>query len=375
LQTDEQETMAHQLTTALRLPRVFFRWWFSELAGLVPRYFRPSLTSTKACLILRFEGDEIILARQMGRQGETEIGRVADNGVTDIETIGQADFLKSLAERRHRKWPVNVRLASHLGMRKLVDLPLAAKGELDQLLHFELDRLTPFKADDVCFAWRIEETDAKAGTMKVVMEMAPKEIVLRAGQLADMHGRHLDRVELEGPAREGGPLNLLPQDGKNERSGGWINTTLRIATFILLIVAIALPIRKQQAIVEKLEGEITTVRAKAEESLTLRERLTLMSNEANFLADARITRPTMTEVLAELTRLLPDHSHILQLRISETGIDLNGLADKASDLLAILDQSSILTSPKFKSPVTRDQRSGKERFQISVELAERSSDA
>ncbi|MGI9435180.1 MAG: PilN domain-containing protein, partial [Geminicoccaceae bacterium] len=81
----------------------------------------------------------------------------------------------------------------------------------------------------------------------------------------------------------------------------------------------------------------------------------------------------MTDVLAELTRLIPDHSYVVQLRVKDSKIEISGLAQKASDLIAILDRSTILTSPQFRSPVTRDTRSGKERFQISVDLIGRSS--
>ena len=363
--------MAGPLAAVLHLPRSFIGWWLGELAGVVPRFLRPAATKTKACLALDFSGDEIVLAKQTARRKKLELVRVTDTDSGSNETPSNTEAFSILAKRRYRNWPIVVRLAGHLGMRKLIDLPLAAKDDLHQLLEFELDRLTPFKVENVCFAWRIEDMDGKAGRMQVALEVAPKDIVDRARNLAKMHGRDIDRVELEGTGNE--PLDLLQHDLDQKPAGSWLNRLLRLTTLVLLFVSIALPLKKQIAAIDQLEAEIATVRAKAEESLVLREQLAFHSNEADFLTNARNSRPTLTATLAELTRLIPDHSHILQLRISENSIDLNGIANKASELLAILDESPMLASPRFKSQVTKDQRSGKERFQISVDLIERPS--
>ncbi len=360
-----------KLTAALRLPQAMMRWWLAELFGLVPRFLRPSSAAVRRSLLLELDGWEIVLVKHGGRQGPAELGRIPDNIEAGSAAVSGAGALDALGERRYRKWPIIARLASNLGMRKLIELPLAAKGDLHQLLHFELDRLTPFKAEDVCFAWRIQATDSKAERMTVVLEMAPKTIIESAVELAHAHGREIDRVELAGSPHDAGPLDLLPQSDHDEPSASWPNRLLRAVTLLLLVFAVAIPIKKQMTVVEELDADIATVRAKAEESLALRERLALMSDEAGFLAEARNSRPAMMEIVAELTNLIPDHSHIAQLKVAGNSIDLNGFADKASDLLAVLDQSSMFTSPKFKSPVTRDQQSGKERFQISVELRER----
>ncbi|MGI9418822.1 MAG: PilN domain-containing protein [Geminicoccaceae bacterium] len=365
--------MAGQLSASLQLPRLFFKWWLGELAGFVPRILRPSPITGKPGLVLDFRGDEIILTKQTARRGGTELARAVDSDPNELRAVQNAEAFAGLGERHNRRLPITARLASHLGMRRLIELPLSAKDDLHQLLAFELDRLTPFKADNVYFAWRIKDADSKTGRMKVALEVAPKVIVDRALDLASAHGRDIDRVELECTGTDCEPLDLLPRNHGDKPAGNWLSRLLRLTTLILLAVAIALPIRKQMTVIDRLEAEIATVRALAEESLVLREQLAFISDEAGFLADTRSSRPTMTEALAELTRLIPDQSHMLQLRISDRSVDLNGLAEKASDLLAILDESPMLTSPRFKSPVTKDQRSGKERFQISVDLLERPS--
>lgn len=347
-----------------RTPSAFFTWWTGELAGLFPTFAKRSSASSRSCLLLIYRGGETLLVEQAGRRGEKQLERAADDRNSD---------LLHLADRRYRNWPVVVRLGSDLGLRKLVDLPLVAPEELGQLLHFELDRLTPFKADDVSFAWRVLESDRDKNRMRVEIELAPKALIDNIRTLVAEYGREVERVELEGGSDD--TLDLMPrspEDGKTD-SRGWTRHLLPLLVIGLIVTAVALPIRKQQAVIDGLDEQIALLRGEAEKSLDLRQELESLATKRRFLVEAKNNRVTMTETLAELTRLIPDHSHILQLQIRDSVVELNGLADQASELIAILDQSPMLSSPQFRSPVTRDPRADKERFQISVNLVDRPS--
>ncbi len=358
--------MAELLDWGRQVPAAFMRWWLDELRGLLPRSLGAKSPSSKPSLILSLSSDDVLVLERTARHGEKELNRVTR------ETLDMpGTTLSSLGARQYRKWPVMVRLGGDLGLRKVIDLPLAARDDLGQLLNFELDRLTPFKADDVCFAWRILETDTENKRMQVELEMAPKTVVDQVMALVERHGRELSRIELDGGA-DRQSLDLMPRSNDEKESKGWFGRFLPLVALGLAVAAAMLPLNKQQRLLQEIDEEVTVVRAEAEESLAIREELDGLTRKVGFLASEKNKRATMTEVLAELTRVIPDHSHIIQLQIRDTKIELNGLADKASDLIAILDQSEMLASPQFRSPVTRDPRSNKERFQISVDLVERS---
>jgi len=359
--------MAEQWGEARRMPAAFLQWWVGELAGLLPRAARRTSSSSRSHLLLIRNGEETVLIEQAGRRGAKKLG--SSSGDPRLA-------LTYLNDRRYRKWPIVVRLGGHLGLRKVVDLPLVAPEELGQLLFFELDRLTPFKAEDVGFNWRVLETDREKNRMQVALEMAPKAVLDDVLNLVGEHGREVDRIELEGNNKsEDGAgnvsLNLMPRAVDEPRQGGgrWARYVLPLLVCGLAVVAVVLPIQKQQTLIDRQDQQITPLRAEAEKSLALREALEAAATKKRFLVAAKNDRVTMTEVLAELTRLIPDHSHIVQLQIHDTKIEINGLTGQASDLIAILDQSPMLSSPQFRSPVTRDPRSGKDRFQISVDLA------
>ena len=363
--------MAELLDVGRRVPAAFLQWWFDELRGLLPRSLGAKSASSKSSLVLNLSGDEIALLERTARHGEKELERAGRDLLDAPEFRAGGPTWASFSARRYRKWPVIIRLGGDLGLRKVIDLPLAARDDLGQLLNFELDRLTPFKADDVCFAWRVLATDNDNKRMQVELEMAPKAVVDQAMALVGRHGREASRVELDGGA-DRQSLNLLPRSTEEKESKGWLRRLLPLIALGLAAAAIILPLNKQQRLLEEIDREMIAVRAEAEESLAIRKELDGLTEMAGFLAGEKNRRSTMTEILAELTRVIPDHSHIIQLQIKDAKIELNGLADKASDLIAILDQSEMLASPQFRSPVTRDPRANKERFQIAVDVKERS---
>ena len=91
-----------------------------------------------------------------------------------------------------------------MGLRKALDLPLAAEDDLDQLLRFEMDRLTPFRAEDVVFAQRVLERDPERQRMTVELQVAPRAVVEQALAMAAACKVRPTRVELARPKPRGG---------------------------------------------------------------------------------------------------------------------------------------------------------------------------
>jgi general secretion pathway protein L len=198
--------------------------------------------------------------------------------------------------------------------------------------------------------------------------VAPKRVVEQALATAQRLGLSPARVELAVDAGGGEPLNLLRDDQGGAREGRATRALVLLA-LILAVIAVAIPLRRQQARLDELDTRVAAARAEAEESLALRARLDQLTESARFLIAEKTRRPMVAEVLAELTRLVPDQAHIVQLDLRDGSVQLHGYAATASDLIGLLDQSELFRTPQFRSPVTQDPRSGTERFHLSVELA------
>jgi general secretion pathway protein L len=73
------------------------------------------------------------------------------------------------------------------------------------------------------------------------------------------------------------------------------------------------------------------------------------------------------ELLDELTRILPDDTWITRLDIKGSELEIQGQSASAAALIPLIESSSILQNPRFRSPVTQIPRSDVERFHLSAE--------
>ena len=329
---------------------------------MVPRRIRhPGRRERRSSVLIFGRQKSVVLVR--AAEGERALGSVDTDAPDHDQRLGEL-----LKQAKHRARPVMVRLSDELGLCKILDLPLAAKDDLDQVLRFEMDRLTPFQAEEVYFAHRILGSDARSRRLSVELQLAPKREIERVLEAARGFGLVPARIELAGGAEGGDTLNLLPGEsgyGTRERR---LSRALALLALILAVSAVAIPLQRQRATVAKLEAEVTAARAQAEESLAMRDRLGELTRSAQFLVSDKTRQPMVVQVLNELTRLVPDQAYIIQFELHNQTVELQGFAVTASDLIGVLEQSPLFNAPQFRSPVTQDRRSGAERFHVSVEL-------
>jgi general secretion pathway protein L len=118
-------------------------WWLAELAGMLPRRLkRVGLRDRREVVLLLNPGETVVLERAGDR------ARVVGAASSDRSDHGRQ--LATLLQRvNQRRQPVTICLGGELGLRKVIGLPLAARDDLEQLLRFEMDRLTPFRVEEV----------------------------------------------------------------------------------------------------------------------------------------------------------------------------------------------------------------------------------
>ena len=95
------------------------------------------------------------------------------------------------------------------------------------------------------------------------------------------------------------------------------------------------------------------------------------TSELDRIRSGEISKITLLE---ELTRILPETVWIWNLKYNGKEVELSGFADSASDLIPLLDRSSLFEKVEFLAPVTKelqmrgDGNKEKERFRIKMKL-------
>lgn len=338
----------------------FFDWWLAELAGWVPPALDPVRRRRRRLLVLALGTNDTTLFQGTGANRRL-IARSDSPNPEELKPL----VTKSRRRGRH----AIVRLPPQHGLHKTIELPLAAKNDLDQLLRFEMDRLTPFRAEEVLFAHRLVRTDTQSRRMTVELQLAPKPVVETALDQARRAGLVPVRVELGDldPADERA-LDLLPEHRAEMAGVSRLNRALALLAVILAAAAVTIPLHERRSTAADLEAQLAAARAEAEESLALRERLERLTASSAFLATQKARVPMASLVLAEVTRVVPDQAYLARLDWRDGTLQLQGFAEAAAALVGLLDRSPMFEAPQFRSPVTPDRRTDLERFHVAVEL-------
>lgn len=356
----------------------FFRWWGGELYALVPERFHGAVVRPRHRLVLEVDETKVTFAQVRGeslslhRLGAVALDTAERSGNIGADQRALAQQIISTAGLRSPQ--VVVRLPRDRVLRRQVDLPAAAAENLREVLGFEMDRHTPFKAQDVYYDYRVVGTDPPRKRIKVDLVVIPKRLIDQIVQSVATLGLTIDLVELDGGAENGDRLfNLLPAAASRGRSRmrQRLYAVGAIAAFALLVVAVSLPLQNQRRALAESLADLEQAKAAALEADTMRKQVETFVEQSRFVLAQRRAQRSTTEILDEITRLLPDHTWALKFAIRGDQLTVAGFSAKPSSLIALLEESAMLSGVRFSSPVTMDQKVGLERFNVSATVTTR----
>src|ERR1019366_2504348 len=80
--------------------------------------------------------------------------------------------------------------------------------------------------------------------------------------------------------------------------------------------------------------------------------------------------PLTVALINDISQRLPQDTYLERLQIENKQVQLQGQAQEAAKLIALLGASPCLGNPGCQGQVQPDPRTGKERFQINADLKE-----
>src|SRR5439155_2170746 len=185
----------------------FWRWWTGELEALVPPRLRNWYVQRSRPNAAEFAGQELVV-RSPSAAGWIERMRVP---------LGQGDAAEQAATLRSelaRAFPNETHavktalvLASGRCLRKTLRLPQAIEENLQAAIAFEMDRYTPFRAEQVYFDCAVMARDYAANQIEVALAVTARAPVDAARQRLEAAGMQVVAVW---PGSDGPALNLLP---------------------------------------------------------------------------------------------------------------------------------------------------------------------
>lgn len=351
----------------------FVSWWGRALASWLPLRWRQVLGFDRGRLLLQADGDTVQLRLQQG-EVLSDLGQMPAPAQPELELTPEqagADPLAPLLSRQLAELPRWLLLPAASALRRQLVLPLAAADRLRDVVGFEIERQTPFTADAVAFDARVLHRHDSQGRLDAELVVVPRQRL--EPQLAALGPLAGNLAGIDVAAASGAPLgvNLLPPAQRGHRSDPWLRWNWALAVVALLLTAALLwqLLDNRRDAADALEQRIAADSAEGRRAAAQRQQLRALIEGQAFLDRARAARPSAVEVIAELTRRLPDDTYLEKLSIDDERIMLIGLSSQAPALIERLQGSPLWNSPALAGALQPDPRSGRDRFTLIAELA------
>jgi general secretion pathway protein L len=345
--------------------RDFVEWWLQQMRSFVPQALRPGEADDDALILaydpaIHDDPPRLELIRRR-RRAEEDLGSVVlDNhaGTT----------VQKLLTRRSRPKRIVLRLPAQTILERQVHLPLAAERELERVLAYEMDRLTPFSAAELFWTYAVEERDRARGSLTVRLSLVPKRTLQTLIDRLAQTGLHPWVLEIPVAA---GATRLVQLTRDPSAINGWQRRGLAFMAAlcaILTVAVAALPFVLQASARSRVEDQIARLRPTVSKAEALRSRIARNASSADVITNEQTRLGDTLEVLATVTDLLPDDTYLTELSLRERKLEINGESAGAARLIAILSADPSIRNPVFAAPVTHLGTGTKDVFAIRAEI-------
>lgn len=358
------------LNTPLSLPALTellsraWVWWNGELVQTIPPTLRARLIAQRPLLLIHLTETQATIGRAEGDM----LVSLAEIDVSTGPSEADLSYIRQALQAIDRP-SVCVCLAPSMALCREIELPQSAEGKLREVVGLDLDRQTPFPPEKAAFDVAVRERFAESGRIKVALAVVRRETIDAVLSLCRRLGLEPDQIAIGRRDTAEARFDLLAgyRDGARFRWREHPRLAAGIALSLLLALNAGLAIWRADARVTLLKDQLTKARVEAQATEKLRAELTRNQSEARLLI-ASHARLGALETLDALTRALPDDVWLSDFELNDASVSITGFAPSAPDLIARMDKTGRFANPHFKAPVTRTDRTGQDRFEISFDI-------
>jgi len=343
----------------------FLAWWAQHMLELIPERLRQSDAVLADAVLVDPQGpiDAVppSVAISLRKRGQTStLGRYTLDGHGMRTAQGAVTSMGG-------NLPVSLRLPPSLLLEKHLSLPLAAERELDRVVAYEMDRETPFTADEVYWTSAIEQRDRAQGKLKLRLSLVPKMAILPLVEALDDAGLHpaaLDLTTAEGQPRR------IELDVERHVEGSLRRYAMPVAVAgcaALALAVIAVPFVRQAVELGRVQDRIAELKPTVDQAEAIRRRIAGTGAGADVVSAERTRLGSPIKVLAATTQILPDDTHLTDFTMRQRKLSLVGQSAAAAKLIGALAVDPTFKDPVFTAPVTRMEGAKADLFSIGAE--------
>lgn len=324
--------------------------WLQEARATVPQAWLARFGPLARSVLTLSLKDEAVC-------GSLEGGPVAADVVWPLREASVASVVEWLKAHQLSRDDVTLQVALEAGTflnRKML-VPAAALGSLPSIIAQEIVHRTPFDPADIWHTARPITEARGAEIVEVEHWIIRRDRACAALEAFGVRPEDVDALVVSGIA----PPLVVPL---RETSADQPQPARRL---VLMAAAGAIAIT--------LFGTIAVEWTASSEMNRLGEAIEQVRGQgaggapaAQLLALRAI--PGVVQVWEELSRVLPDHTYLNELRVTDGSVSISGYSADAAHLIRLLDQSPLFTGSHLAGAITPDSGEHKDHFSLAFRL-------
>jgi general secretion pathway protein L len=282
---------------------------------------------------------------------------------------GQAAALTEEWRTALRGSQLEIHMRANQVLFRTVDFPKQAANFLVGMVRAQIDRLTPWTADDAAFGMTAQVPVANE-RIAITLAATSRRTVQPLLDLAADLGAASVEVLVEPPDTETAlqPIMIFEQK---------LTSPMRLATDVprllrLTLLGVGAGAAAMLAVSTFLGGAYDDQQQDLQQRISQRRAALRIDqpggSATSLLAKRKQTSPSSVMVLEAISRALPDTTYVTELRIDADKMQIVGLTRNAPSLIRLLEQSPQFSRAIFFAPTTRDQNDPGERFHIEAHV-------
>ena len=251
-----------------------------------------------------------------------------------------------------------------------LELPRRAAEFLDGIVRAQIDRLTPWSADNAAFGWSAPADIANDRIRVTVAATARTLVMPLVGAIAGL-GADSIVVSTLAPGAEGGPLAIKVFD-QRVRGALEVHRVRRAIAAVLVAAGLLAGATLAADVIvgsglDARQADLTH-RIAAQRAKLRAGHDAVRDSALATLERRRQETPSSVIVLEVLSQILPDHTYVTELRIQGDKMQVVGVTRDAPSLIRLIEQSAHFTRATFFAPTTRSPSEPGEHFHIEARI-------
>jgi general secretion pathway protein L len=248
-----------------------------------------------------------------------------------------------------------------------LELPKRAGEFLEGIVRSQIDRLTPWSVSEAAYTWTPPVEAANDRIQLTVAATARSMLMPYVRAVAELGAASVI-------------VSTVPQDAGiadgalkvyEQRNGGTIEVT-RIRQILTMVFIGAAALALVSSGVSSILGDgLDSEQQDLSHKIAVRRAAIRRSADGGaqrMLERRKQTTPAAVMVLDALSKVLPDHTYVIELRIENGKVQVTGITKDAPSLIRLIEQSPHFEHAAFFAPTTQSPGEPGERFHIEARV-------